>query len=146
MTKIDPSLYLQNQSMTKSNSSQLGKDEFLKILMAQLQNQDPMNPMEDKEFISQMANFSSLEQLMSISGSIDGLVQLQSFTPVVEYSHLIGKNISYNVYDEEGLLEKVNQGVVEGVSSSVNGVELVLKSGDRVPVGAITEISSGENS
>jgi flagellar basal-body rod modification protein FlgD len=146
MTKIDPSLYLQKQSMTRSTSSQLGKDEFLKILMAQLQNQDPMNPMEDKEFISQMANFSSLEQLMSISGSIDGLVQLQSFTPVVEYSHLIGKNISYNVYDENGLLEKVDQGVVEGVSASVNGVELVLKSGDRVPVGAIVEISNGENS
>jgi len=57
---IDPSLlYTNNQSTErKTGSDILGKDDFLKILMVQLQNQDPMNPLQDKDFIAQMATFS----------------------------------------------------------------------------------------
>ena len=52
---------------TKNSASALGKDEFLKLLVAQLQNQDPLNPMEDTEFIAQMAQFSSLEQMQNMN-------------------------------------------------------------------------------
>src|SRR5690625_1001367 len=92
MTKIDPSLYLSNTSTVRTPGTELGKDEFLKILMVQLQNQDPLNPMEDTEFISQMATFSSLEQTMNMAKSIDILVQSQLISPIVQYSHMIGKN------------------------------------------------------
>jgi len=47
----------------------LGADDFMKILMTQLTAQDPMNPMKDTEFIAQMANFSSLEQMRGLSQS-----------------------------------------------------------------------------
>ncbi len=47
----------------------LGADDFMKILMTQLTAQDPMNPMKDTEFIAQMANFSSLEQMRTLSQS-----------------------------------------------------------------------------
>ncbi|WP_163536799.1 flagellar hook assembly protein FlgD [Gracilibacillus sp. YIM 98692] len=101
MTSIDPSLYLTHQTRTEKFDDTLGKEDFLKILMAQLQNQDPLNPMEDKEFISQMATFSSLEQMTNMSSGINQLVQHQSLAPVVQYSHLIGKEVSYYQLDEE---------------------------------------------
>lgn len=100
MTTIDSSYYLSNQTRG-STSSTLGKDEFLKILMAQLQNQDPLNPMEDKEFISQMATFSSLEQMMEMNKSIGNLVSNQTTSPIIQNSHLIGKEVSYYAFDSE---------------------------------------------
>lgn len=56
----------QYDQSTREVNNQLGKDEFLKILIVQLQNQDPLNPMEDKDFIAQMAQFSTLEQIQNM--------------------------------------------------------------------------------
>lgn len=53
----------------RNTGSDLGKDEFLKILIVQLQNQDPLNPMDDKEFIAQMAQFTALEQMQNVAKS-----------------------------------------------------------------------------
>lgn len=50
----------------------MGKDEFLQLLVAQLKNQDPMNPMNSEEFAAQLAQFSSLEQLIEINDTLDG--------------------------------------------------------------------------
>ncbi|WP_352419603.1 flagellar hook capping FlgD N-terminal domain-containing protein [Proteiniborus sp.] len=54
---------------TNSNGM-LGKDAFLKLLITQLRNQDPLNPMEDKEFIAQMAQFSTLEQMQELNKNV----------------------------------------------------------------------------
>ena len=66
----------QSSNNTAANAfspKDIGKDEFLKLLVTQLQNQDPMNPTDNQEFIAQIASFSSLEQLISINQSVTEL-------------------------------------------------------------------------
>jgi flagellar basal-body rod modification protein FlgD len=60
-------------SARRSGFEDLGKNEFLKLLVAQLQNQDPLNPLKNEEFVSQLATFSSLEQLITIKEGVQKL-------------------------------------------------------------------------
>jgi len=66
----------QAYSNTSKAANEIGKDQFLKLLVAQLQNQDPMNPMDNQQFIAQLATFSSLEQLISINKGVSSLAGL----------------------------------------------------------------------
>jgi flagellar basal-body rod modification protein FlgD len=60
-------------SNSSANDALAGKDAFLKLLVAQLQNQDPLNPADGMEFLSQLAQFSELEQLIGIRDEIGAL-------------------------------------------------------------------------
>lgn len=140
MTKIDPSLYLNNQPQ-RVPSNELGKDEFMKILMTQLQHQDPLSPMDDREFISQMATFSSLEQMMNMSNSIEMLVQSQLVSPVIQYSHMIGKEVSYQAFDEEtGKKLDIETSKVIAVSQQDGWAILELANGEKVYADAIIQV------
>lgn len=141
MTTIDPSLYLSNQPKTRVPSAELGKEEFLQILMTQLQNQDPTQPMDDTQFISQMAQFSSLEQMMNMTKSIDTLVQSQLISPVIEYSHMIGKEVSYQAIDQETGNELGNtSSKVVAVSQQDGWAVLELENGEKIYADAVTQV------
>ncbi len=60
-------------SQTGSGSQVVDKDEFLKLLVAQLQNQDPLSPLNSDQFVTQLAQFNSLEQLISINQAVTKL-------------------------------------------------------------------------
>ncbi|MEC5422689.1 flagellar hook assembly protein FlgD [Virgibacillus sp. C22-A2] len=142
MNKIDPTLYLQSQQTSRAPSNDLGKDEFLKILMTQLQNQDPTNPMDDRDFIAQMSQFSTLEQTMNMAKSIDDLVQSQLISPVIQYSHMIGKEISYQAIDKEtGQKLDVEKGNVIAVSQKEGWAILELDNGEKVYADAVLQVS-----
>ncbi|MFD2208830.1 flagellar hook assembly protein FlgD [Virgibacillus halophilus] len=142
MSKIDASLYLNNQVQTRSQGSNLDKDAFLKILMTQLQNQDPSSPMDDKEFIAQMAQFSQLEQMTNMTKSIDALVQSQMISPVVQYSHMIGKTVTYPNYNEEtGVVDGTVKSKVIAVSQQDGWAILELENGEKIYADAILQVS-----
>lgn len=149
MDAIDGSYFLKNyKDEERTPSSELGKDEFIKILMTQLQNQDPLDPMDDKEFISQMATFSSLEQTMNMAGSIDDLVQSQQISPVIKYSHTIGKEVTYPIYNEETEQEEgEGTSIVAAVSQEDGYAVLELENGKKIFADTIKQISesSGNN-
>lgn len=142
MTTIDPNLYLHNQSTSRTPSPELGKDQFLQILMTQLQNQDPTDPMDDSAFISQMAQFSSLEQTMNMTNSIDQLVQNQTISPVIQNSHMIDKEISYQAYDQEtGAELDIETSNVVAVSQHEGYAVLELENGEKIYADAVLQIN-----
>ncbi len=143
--KIDASFYLAD-AQKRVPSTQLGKDEFIKILMTQLQNQDPLNPMEDRDFIAQMASFSSLEQMMNMAGSIDMLVQNQLVSPVIQYSHLIGKKVTYEQENSGTGIKEVVTSEVVAVSEKEGWAILELANDEKVVADRIIRIeeSTGE--
>ncbi|GEM_PF-4488276 len=70
---VDPAAAAAAAAGETGSARILGKDDFLRLLVTQLQHQDPLNPVESQEYISQLATFSSLEQLIAIRTSIEKL-------------------------------------------------------------------------
>jgi flagellar basal-body rod modification protein FlgD len=103
MTEI-PSLNSTPTASTQAASgknSAMGKDQFLKLFVAQLQHQDPMNPMQDSDFMGQMASFSTLEQVSNLA----------SENAKTNAIGLIGRTVTYKGTDgaeHTGAVEKVS--------------------------------------
>lgn len=92
-------------------SNILGKEDFLRLLIVQLENQDPTRPFEDKEFISQMAQFSSLEQMTSMNKTLSSLIA--NYKVTLSYS-LLGKQVdvldSATGEKNSGVVSEINFG------------------------------------
>ncbi|MFB1081107.1 flagellar hook assembly protein FlgD [Jeotgalibacillus sp. JSM ZJ347] len=147
-TRINESLFLSSLEKKKlePKSDTMGKDQFLKLLIAQLQNQDPTKPMEDKEFISQMANFSSLEQMTNMANSFEKFAGMQEQTALIQYNEFVGKEVKWDKMDtvdgEE--VSSNGRGVVETVKFKGGSVEFTLEDGTTLTPGNISEVNKGE--
>lgn len=111
-TAINNSSQTTTSTTTSKSNDTLGKDDFLKMLVTQLRYQDPMQPMEDKEFIAQMAQFSSLEQMQNMNAA---MITTQA-------TSLIGKEIHWlddQGNDKSGVVSAVT--TYEGVSKLIVG-------------------------
>ena len=62
-----------SNAITQAAGGEMGKDQFVKLLVTEMQNQDPLNPMDGKELAVQLAQFSSVEQLMNVNTKLDDL-------------------------------------------------------------------------
>jgi len=80
-------------SSTTSTKNILGKDEFLKMLIAQLKHQDPLNPMDGTAFTAQLAQFSSLEQLQNINTQLSSFTKQQQSLSNTQAVNLIGREV-----------------------------------------------------
>jgi flagellar basal-body rod modification protein FlgD len=87
-TGIDP------VTNAKSAKKQLDQTDFLNLLMRQLQYQDPLKPMDNQEFTSQLTSFSSLNQLVDLNTKLDTLQNMQLATTQLQATSLIGKEVS----------------------------------------------------
>lgn len=120
------------QTTATQPGSTLGKDDFLKLFVTQLQNQDPMSPQDNSQFMAQMAQFSTLEQITNLATATERM----GFAGQVSQSvALIGHTVGYTNAD----------GVqVTGVASGVeidNGSIYVNVGSDKVEPGAITTVA-----
>ncbi|MBW8350498.1 flagellar hook assembly protein FlgD [Bacillus sp. IITD106] len=130
----------------KKGSDILGKDDFLKLLMVQLQNQDPMNPMQDKEFIAQMATFSSLEQMTNMNKSIEKLVQYESQSSLIALSQFVGKEVTWHKLNETSEKEEPTFSNGKGIVSSVqfvgDTVKFTLEDGTELIPANISQVNN----
>lgn len=83
-------------TLTRTGSSALGKDEFLKILVAQLANQDPTHPQDSSQFVAELAQFSSLESQQNTVSDLNALMLGQATANQTAATSFIGKNVEYH--------------------------------------------------
>jgi flagellar basal-body rod modification protein FlgD len=112
----------EDEKSTK-DAGTLGKDDFLRLLVAQLQHQDPMNPMDNAEYMGQLASFSTLEQITNVG---DEIKLLRTGGQVDQAVSLIGKSVEYMTAEETpatGVVDSVR--IVEGeIILSVGGQDV----------------------
>ena len=114
MAKLKMQVDSFNKSITiegRKVQRDLGKDDFLKLLITQLSNQDPTSPMENTEFIAQMAQFSSLEQMTNMNQEF---AKMNSMLVSSQAVGTIGKTVDITLGD------KKTTGVVEAVTYGAN--------------------------
>ncbi len=124
-------------SQTQSASSpaslgQMNQDQFLQLLVAQMQNQDPTQPMSTSTFMQELAQFTTVEQMTSMQAEMQNVQQASQLGTAAS---LIGKNVSYN--DGSG---NAAQGAVSGVVLSSGNVSLTV-GGSSVPLNQVTGVS-----
>jgi len=112
----------------------LGEDAFLKLLVAQLQYQDPMSPSDNQQFIQEQATFSQVEALNSLKSTMTAMQASDQFSQSVS---LIGKNVTY--LDAKG---NVGTGVVSAVSNSSGSVKLDV-GGLAVDASSVVQVDEG---
>ncbi len=154
-----------NSTSTNSNSS-LNKDAFLQLLVTQMQYQDPLDPQDNSQYLSQLAQFSSLEQMTNVADGLSGVSTLvgniNSTQLVGQLNTMIGQKVQWTmttpvvdangkaVTDDNGKVKTTStnyEGTVTGVSISDGSPSLIVKDTNgktqQVKVDYLTRIGTG---
>jgi flagellar basal-body rod modification protein FlgD len=123
-----------DQTSSKANErktgGELGKNDFLNLLVTQLRYQDPMKPVDDKEFIAQMAQFSSLEQMQNMNTT---LAQSHAYS-------LIGKQVKAILTDETTKVQSAVEGEVTSIKMAGSKAFAVVNGKD-IPIDKISDVT-----
>src|SRR6266516_78861 len=120
-----------NGSTSAAPADSLGKQEFLQLLVMQLKNQDPLNPLDDREFIAQMAQLSTLDATTGLASQVKSLVETQQ---QIGAAQLVGRDVEY--IDTDG---KTVRGHVTGVRMD-SSPPVLLVGDQKVPVGWVQTV------
>ncbi|MDH3977745.1 MAG: flagellar hook assembly protein FlgD [Gammaproteobacteria bacterium] len=101
-SEFDFSSFALQDAQKQSSRNELGQEEFLMLMLTQLQNQDPTKPMEDGEFIAQMAQFTTVEELGGMSKSIENLASSLTSSSALQAATMVGRSVL--VEGESGVL------------------------------------------
>ncbi|MCU0703219.1 MAG: flagellar hook capping protein [Fimbriiglobus sp.] len=116
-------------SQISAINATVARDQFLQLLVAQLQNQDPLNPVSDTEFISQLSQLSQLESLQNLDANFSQVLRLQQLT---SGTSLVGKTVTFT--DEQG---STQTGTVSAVAVNNGNFELTIGAA-QVPLDKVT--------
>jgi flagellar basal-body rod modification protein FlgD len=115
------------------NKNELGKNEFMELMIAQLKNQNPLEPQDNGEFISQLAQFSSLEEMQKLSGNVDDVVSQFRSTQALQASAMVGRTVlapsPVGILGPEG---QISGNVEVPASTSGLNVSIENQAGERV--------------
>lgn len=136
-------------SSTTSANNILGKDDFLKLLITELKYQDPTDPMDNYEYISQMSTFSSLEQIQNLNTTMTSMADTLNGTLLPsmllqQSSSMIGKAVSYTQTTTSGGTSTTAEleGVVESVVMKDGGLYYVID-GEEIAASSVTSMAEG---
>lgn len=118
-------------SQTSAISAALGQDQFLQLLVSQLQNQDPLNPVSDKDFIAQLATLSQLQGIQDLNTNFGEMLKLQQLT---DGASLIGKTVGYTTAAGAAKSGKVLSLAAE------SGKFVLMVGSDRVGLDQVTSV------
>jgi flagellar basal-body rod modification protein FlgD len=118
--------------ITATRSSAVSQDEFLQLFVAQLKNQDPMDPLKGHEFIAQLAQFSSLEQLTNLNSSFADTLKFQQLSGGSEF---IGKKATFF----NAVTGNLDEGVIQGAITDGKAISVVIQD-QQIPISDVTGI------
>ena len=119
-----------------AGSSDMGQDAFLQLLMAQLKNQDPLNPTDSNQFMSQQAQFTQISELQKLNKS------MASSNQIMQASSLIGKEVSLPDPDDS---EKTVSGKVSEAKINAKGATVVVN-GKEYPLDSVLSVKEAAGS
>ena len=127
----------QMSAASRTVSNELGKDAFLKLLIAELANQDPLNPMDDREFIAQMAQFSTLEQMTNMTKALEGLASTEQYST----ANYVGRWIAFTYTDDAGQVQEALDLVTAVYFDPIEGPLLETEEHGLIPLKKIDGVS-----
>jgi len=136
-----------SSTTTTTTKAALGKEDFLKMLVAQLKNQDPLNPMDGTDFTAQLAQFSSLEQLANLNAQIQNQALSMTSMAHSQAVNMIGKSVTVT---ETNSLAANGKPIEIGYSLAGDASQVLVRildgSGNVVKTLTATDQKSGQNS
>ena len=138
-TSIDPIADLAQEASVRQArenavSAELGREDFLRLLIAKMENQDPLSPTQDTEFIEQLATFSSLEQLISVNQNLGSLAIGQMQIVNSQALDLLGKEALVEAGDTVRIQDGVPDTIVYALDEGAVSASITILGADGTPV------------